>query len=64
MTASNRVARLPPPALDEGPYLGYAIQWFSFAIIAVVGGAAVARRRTAEREVVRLPSANGRSTRW
>jgi len=64
MPASNRVARLPPPALDEGPYLGYAIQWFSFAIIAVVGGAAVARRRTAEREVVRLPSANGRSTRW
>jgi surfeit locus 1 family protein len=62
--AGNRVARLPPPALDEGPHLGYAIQWFSFAIIAVVGGAAVARRRTAEREEVRLPSANGRLTRW
>ncbi|MGQ0563408.1 MAG: SURF1 family protein [Gemmatimonadota bacterium] len=30
-------AREPPPALDEGPHLGYAIQWFSFAIIAVTG---------------------------
>jgi surfeit locus 1 family protein len=29
--------RLPPPALDPGPHLGYAIQWFSFAVIAVVG---------------------------
>lgn len=25
------------PALDEGPHLGYAIQWFSFALITVVG---------------------------
>ena len=62
--ANTRVARLPAPVLDEGPHLGYAIQWFSFAIIAVVGGAAVAIRRAAEREVVRLPSANGRLTRW
>jgi surfeit locus 1 family protein len=29
--------RLPPPALDRGPHLGYAIQWFSFAAIAVIG---------------------------
>ena len=29
--------RIPPPPLDEGPHLSYAIQWFSFAIIAVVG---------------------------
>jgi surfeit locus 1 family protein len=29
--------RVDPPALDEGPHLGYAIQWFSFAIIAVTG---------------------------
>jgi len=32
-------ARLPAPALDEGPHLGYAIQWFSFALIAIVGWA-------------------------
>lgn len=29
--------RLPPPALDGGPHLGYAIQWFSFAVVALVG---------------------------
>lgn len=29
--------RLPPPALDEGPHRSYAIQWFSFATIAIVG---------------------------
>jgi surfeit locus 1 family protein len=25
------------PTLDDGPHLGYAIQWFSFAAIAVIG---------------------------
>lgn len=29
--------RVPPPEFDEGPHLGYAIQWFSFAVIGVVG---------------------------
>ena len=29
--------RLKVPELDEGPHFGYAIQWFSFASIAVVG---------------------------
>lgn len=43
----ERVARLPPPALDEGPHLSYAIQWFSFAAIALVGATVVAvRHRT------------------
>jgi surfeit locus 1 family protein len=28
---------VPLPAMDEGPHLGYAVQWFSFAIIGVVG---------------------------
>ena len=43
----ERVARLPPPALDEGPHLSYAVQWFSFAAIALIGGTAVAvRNRT------------------
>ena len=26
-----------PPTLDDGPHLSYAIQWFAFATIAVVG---------------------------
>lgn len=29
--------RVAVPPLDEGPHLGYAIQWFSFAAIAVLG---------------------------
>jgi surfeit locus 1 family protein len=37
-----RVARLP--TLDAGPHLSYAIQWFSFAAIALVGGGLLARR--------------------
>jgi surfeit locus 1 family protein len=32
------------PALNNGPHLSYAIQWFSFAIIALVGAAVVAVR--------------------
>jgi len=31
------VKRWRPPALDNGPHLFYAIQWFSFAAITVVG---------------------------
>ncbi len=37
-TLPARPIRLEPPALDNGPHLSYAIQWFSFAVIAVVGG--------------------------
>ena len=37
--------RLPLPALDDGPHLSYAIQWFAFATIAVVGGTALLDRR-------------------
>lgn len=29
--------RVPPPPLDEGPHRSYAIQWFSFALIALGG---------------------------
>ena len=32
-------ARLAAPVLDEGPHLGYAIQWFAFAAIGLVGAA-------------------------
>jgi surfeit locus 1 family protein len=35
---------VPPPALDAGPHLGYAIQWFSFAVIAIAGFAVVVYR--------------------
>jgi surfeit locus 1 family protein len=28
--------RLDPPVLDDGPHLSYAIQWFAFAMMAIV----------------------------
>lgn len=35
--ATHTPPRVPPPPLDEGPHMSYAIQWFSFAAIAIVG---------------------------
>ena len=32
------------PELSEGPHLGYAVQWFTFTTIAVVGYALLLRR--------------------
>jgi surfeit locus 1 family protein len=38
--------RLEPQPLDDGPHLSYAIQWFAFGVIALVGGSIlVARER-------------------
>lgn len=43
-------APLSPPRLDQGPHLTYAMQWFAFTAISVIGWAlllrASARRRT------------------
>jgi cytochrome oxidase assembly protein ShyY1 len=39
----------PPPELTNGPHLGYAIQWFSFATIAVVGWGVLVRREVLDR---------------
>jgi surfeit locus 1 family protein len=35
---------VPLPALSEGPHLSYAMQWFSFAFIALVGAVILLRR--------------------
>lgn len=43
--AREHAVRLEPPPLDEGSHLSYAIQWFSFAAIALVGAGVVAFRR-------------------
>ncbi len=48
-------ARIPPPRLDEGPHLGYAIQWFSFATIALVGWVIVVLRRSSAGSRTRAP---------
>jgi len=36
--------RWPAPAMNDGPHLAYAIQWFSFAVIVLVGIVALLRR--------------------
>ena len=43
-----RIARLTIPALDEGPHLNYAIQWFGFAAVALVGAGFVVRQARAD----------------
>ncbi len=44
-STTEPLQRVPTPELDEGPHLSYAIQWFSFAAIALIGFILVARRR-------------------
>ncbi|WP_419551423.1 SURF1 family protein [Candidatus Poriferisodalis sp.] len=36
---------VPPPELAAGPHLGYALQWFSFAAVAIVGYSLVLRHQ-------------------
>ena len=38
-----------PPSLDDGPHLSYAIQWFAFAITALVAGVLVGLRGAREK---------------
>jgi len=44
----QRPARWPAPELSDGPHLSYAVQWFSFAVIIVVGSFALAKKRAVE----------------
>lgn len=46
--AGNLPLPLPAPAVDEGPHRGYAIQWFSFAAIGVIGYAILLRKVSRE----------------
>jgi surfeit locus 1 family protein len=41
---AGRIVRLNPPPLTDGPHLSYAIQWFAFAVIALVGAGIVTAR--------------------
>jgi surfeit locus 1 family protein len=45
-----------PPVLDEGPHLSYAVQWFTFAAIALATFGALVRR-AARRETASAPAA-------
>jgi surfeit locus 1 family protein len=42
--APDRIARLTLPPLDEGPHVSYAIQWFAFALVALIGAGYVVSR--------------------
>lgn len=49
VTGDQQVTQLPVPAAppvftDEGSHLGYAIQWFSFALVGIVGYGFLLRR--------------------
>jgi hypothetical protein len=36
---------LPKPAIDEGPHLSYAMQWFAFGLLLFVGYGYAARQQ-------------------
>jgi surfeit locus 1 family protein len=42
--AANAPPRIEPAPLDEGPHRNYAIQWFSFAAISIIGLVIFVRR--------------------
>ncbi|HEX6053215.1 MAG TPA: SURF1 family protein [Gemmatimonadaceae bacterium] len=41
--ADSATVRVAAPVLDEGPHLGYAFQWFAFALIGLIGAAVIVR---------------------
>jgi len=51
-SSSASVTRWPLPELSDGPHLSYVVQWFSFAVIIVVGSL-VLRRQRARQAVLR-----------
>ena len=51
--AQRLPVRQAAPALDPGPHLGYAIQWFSFAAIAITGWLVLVMKSTVARPASR-----------
>lgn len=47
--------RIGPPPLDEGPHLGYAVQWFAFALIGIIGWFALVLRSRAPSRAAAAP---------
>jgi surfeit locus 1 family protein len=50
---------LGPPELDEGPHFGYAVQWFIFSTIAIVGYPLILRRNARDRAGVDTDDPDG-----
>jgi surfeit locus 1 family protein len=48
-TGTGNLYAVPPPELSEGPHLSYAVQWFIFSTIALIGYPIVLRRVVARR---------------
>jgi cytochrome oxidase assembly protein ShyY1 len=46
---SDSILPVPPPELGEGPHFSYAVQWFIFTAIAIIGYPLVLRRVLARR---------------
>jgi len=44
-SGKNVPPRLTVPPMDEGPHQSYAIQWFSFAVISIIGMTLFIRRK-------------------
>ena len=44
-SGTNAPPRLEVPPMDEGPHQSYAIQWFSFAAISIIGTTLFVRRK-------------------
>lgn len=53
---------MTPPSLDEGPHLSYALQWFSFTLIAVVGLVVFIRADLRDRRKARARAAAAATT--
>ncbi|WP_420453519.1 SURF1 family protein [Ilumatobacter sp.] len=51
-----------PPDLGEGPHLGYALQWFTFAVAVAVGWVLAVRRSLAQRRTPAHPDDAGRAS--
>jgi len=58
VASGNVPRRWTMPELSDGPHLSYAVQWFSFAVIIVVGSLALLRTRA---QAVPRGTQNGRS---
>lgn len=55
---AQELIALGPPELDEGPHLGYAMQWFTFSTIAAVGYLLLLRKLAIEEAKERRATAS------